>query len=198
MFCIAAGGARAIKDEEHRRRWRGRVGVVRVVHSQLSSNPNCRSLPSCRSPFPLPRLALCSLPPSSWLPSPVGYHLNDGLEALSSTSGPIQLVACTPPARQRTSPALNSNLQPEIFTLSPLSISPPRRCSLRPTSSSSTPACLASRAHPDATAATHRTAVNHAFIVNQPQHRRARRPPHNRPTPQPSLTNTVSHETVSG
>ena len=39
-----------IRDEVERRRWRGRVGVG-VVHRQLSSIPNCRSLASCLNTF---------------------------------------------------------------------------------------------------------------------------------------------------
>ena len=87
--------------------------------------PNCRSLSFCLLTLSTLSSHAFSSPPSSWLPSPVGYHLNDGLEALSSTSGPIQLVACTPPARQRTSPALNSNLPLKIFhPLSSFDIAP--------------------------------------------------------------------------
>lgn len=156
-----------IKEEVDKRLWRGRVGVVRVVHRQLSSNPPivARSLlvstPSALSPLSSPIAAAVVASLARRLPP------NDGREA-SSTSEPIQLVACTPPARQRTpSPALNSNLPLEIFTLSPLLISSPRRNSLRSTPPSPTSACSASCARHDATAATQRTGVDLTSPVHE-------------------------------
>ena len=165
----------AIKEHGQRSARRGDGARCRGHRPGNSLQLYCHSLSSCHlqpihsltSPSSHRLLIVAAVVRLACAVSPLdGCYRYDGREA----SHPTRDLSNSWPARLPHANAHPLRLilifRSRFFTLSPLSISPPRPSSLRSTSSSTTPACLASRAHPDATAATHRTGVNRAF--NQP------------------------------